>query len=130
MWAFSDTTNLNTSRSARIVSNSFDIFDRESTGGLTRFARGGTTLAQNLFTAFSSVSGGAFAYGNGVLVASNLTVLNPLLLNQYTIAAYDRSSGLSAFWNSKIQEIILYPVSQTSNQTVMENIINGYYDIY
>lgn len=70
---------------------------------------------------------------NNTLSASkSMTTTTTLSLaaNSFTIGSTNSSLGIGSFLNGYISEIIIYPSSQSTNRTGLENNVNNYYKIW
>jgi len=91
----------------------------------------GTDTNQHLQTGIIESTGKLLnIYEDGSALKTDFDIdVGTLTLDLFTIGAERRATN-TAFFDGKMQELIIYPSDQSANRTVIESDINGYFSIY
>jgi hypothetical protein len=90
----------------------------------------GLNFATNSNNLLSIVYDGKMSlYSNGILRGESSVILNTRNGGSFSLFNYQKNSGLSDL-NSKIQEVIIYTTTQSTNRSSIESMINTYYQLY
>jgi|LakMenEpi03Aug12_release.lakeMendotaPanAssembly.Ray.scaffolds.fasta_scaffold253022_3 hypothetical protein len=93
------------------------------------FATGIFNNIQLLYTAIVTNTFVQNGYGNGNLAGTYNSSSQYIGNGAFNIGK-GRQDSLGKFINGNIQEVIIYPIDQSSNRTNIESNINSYYGIY
>ena len=97
--------------------------------GTTEIQISGTSPTGQQLTSYNHDAADAVLYANGASIASTSTAPNHRSAS--SVAAIGmRSNGSEGHSDVLLQEIVHYPVKQTTNRTNIESDINGYFSIY
>jgi hypothetical protein len=89
---------------------------------------GGTINVQNLSILYNNATTG-FLNNNGNQVGTITTSVSSYG-NQKLFIGSDSANNNQEYWKGNIQEVVVYPVNQSSNISGIQTNINSYYSIY